>query len=291
MIGRGEKRPKPGRVFVLGLVGLALLGIAGASVVGARVITRTEAVSLPGDDGTTEPIATAACPRGKRVILGGVRLEPPIDPDDSISITRLEAPRPRRWSVQGFNFNNIGARELTAVAYCGGAPGRVRVRRKSIVAPTQQGPNDPNSSVTARCPRGKRLLFGGYDQETVTGNDIWIAGAHRRSARAWTVEAVNFGTPALVTAIAYCSARAPRATTVSRTTTVQPNGTAERSASCPRGKRLLFGGYRADVTFNDAFVLLRSLERSSRRKWTVGAVNENGGDAGQLTAFAYCVGA
>jgi hypothetical protein len=70
--------------------------------------------------------------------------------------------------------------------------------------------------------------------------------------------------------------------------TVAASGKATLKAKCARDERVKFGGYSADVTFNDAFVILHGLERTAARSWLVSALNGSSQDPGDLTAYAYC---
>jgi hypothetical protein len=276
------------------LMGILLLALAAASsLAGARVITRTATVLLPADVGASEPSATAVCPRGSRVVLGGVRRSE-LAQFGAVTISRFARSGPRRWRASGVNYNSGGGpvdqdHKLTAIAYCGRSPrGRIQPVSESVTAQTVNDSGDENARVTATCPRGTRLLFGGYDQGRAPPGDMYIAAAERLAPRRWRVEAVNYGDPTSLTALAYCSARAPAVTTVTRQTTIPAgDNTATLRPRCPRGRRVLFGGFRVEAS-NDTLGLLNRLLKGGPRRWIVGADNSGAFTDVDLAAFAYC---
>ncbi|HXF00561.1 MAG TPA: hypothetical protein VN458_09465 [Solirubrobacterales bacterium] len=285
--GIASKRP-----FKLAAAAIAIIGVVGLGALQAdgRLIERTKSVRVPVDTGPGGTAsAKARCPEGKRVVLGGFEVS--LRADDGYS-THLKLDGRRGWRAGAVNYDADERPTLTSIAYCSRLRG-IKAREHTVRIP-KQGPTDSPVTVTARCHPGEQLAFGGfdYDQGAVPGesSDAYVSELRRTGKHGWRVGAFNFAHSAPVTAIAYCSKHAPRTTTEKKTVTVESNDVARVKAKCGRDKRVAFGGYRADVTFNDAFVSLHGLERTSARVWKVSAFNTNGTDAGQLTAYAYCAG-
>jgi len=278
-----------GRKLVTGAAAVAAIGVVALAALQAdsRLLERTKSVTVPVDTGPGGTAsAKARCPRGKRVVLGG--LDVPLSVED-VTITHLKLASGRGWRAGAVNYDADEEASLTSIAYCGRLKG-IEARERTVKIP-EQGSGERPVTVTAQCRRGERLAFGGfdYDQGAQPGvsNDAYLSELRRMGKRGWQVGAFNFTGEAPLTAIAYCSTHAPRTTTVEETVNVDPDGRGRVKAKCDGGERLAFGGYKADVTHSRAFILLRSLERTSAGAWQVSARNGNQG-AGDLTAFAYC---
>jgi hypothetical protein len=169
------------------------------------------------------------------------------------------------------------------------ADGMIRFKARTETATLPDNDDEaPPTLVTAKCKRGERFAFGGFAYQAGEDVDPYLSDLRRAGKRRWVVGAFNFeGSPEL-TAIAYCSKHAPKTSTKSKTVTVPGDGEEVLRAKCGRNKRLRFGGYSADVTYNDAFVMLHGLARTSSRTWQVSARNDNLTSPGELTAYAYC---
>ena len=147
--------------------------------------------------------ATAECPRGATVQLGGFKVRDPGPPGRGGAIASfrpmsMRATSARKWRVRGVT-NGPGVR-LTAVAGCGDAPAPDAVSRTE---PVQGG--GAKSSAKAKCPRGERVTMGGFKQRPFRSGSRFLRGLSRPSRRTWKVTAWEFGPPGQVTAIAYCS--------------------------------------------------------------------------------------
>jgi hypothetical protein len=279
-----------GRKLVTGAAAAAAIGVVALAALQAdgRLLERTKSVTVPVDTGPGGTAsATARCPRGKRVVLGG--LDVPLSVED-VTITHLKRAPGRGWRAGAVNYDADEEATLMSIAYCGSLKD-IRARERTVKVP-EQGQGERPVTVTAQCRRGERLAFGGfdYDQGPQPGqtNDTYLSELRRKGKRGWQVGAFNFTGEAPLTAIAYCSHHAPRTTTVEEGVNVDPSGRGRVQAKCEGGERLAFGGYKADVTHSRAFILLRSLKRTSGRAWQVSARNTNTQGAGDLTAFAYC---
>lgn len=280
-IGRRPLELALAAALVVGLLAIAALQADG------RLITKTKTVTVPGDVGPDLAVASAKakCPKGKRVVLGG--FDVPIDYPDT-TMTHLRTAGKRGWRAGIVNYGTPETTTLTSVAYCGGLQG-VKTRKKAVALPEADTDEAPGT-VTAKCHRGERLAFGGFDYDVTEDNNAYLSELRKKGKRGWRVGALNFDGTAELTAIAYCSKHAPKTKTVSNVVTVDGGGEERLTAKCGASKRLAFGGYSADVTTNDPFVLLHGLRRTSARKWEVSARNDNGVSPGNLTAYAYCAG-
>lgn len=95
--------------------------------------------------------ATATCPAHTVLVEGGFHAPAAAE----ILLTRLERTSATAWRVAARNFTT-GAVPLTAIAYCGAGPVPQLARALAEPAVGWQPFN-----VTALCPAGTRLLFGG----------------------------------------------------------------------------------------------------------------------------------
>jgi hypothetical protein len=94
----------------------------------------------------------------------------------------------------------------------------------------------------------------------------------------------------LVLGVAVAAGAALQTRSASKTVGPTPDA-ASRSAKCPRGTRVVSGGFDNpgfdDLTPGNPGIFAYASHRSPHRKWTVGAQNDNDG-AGKMVAFAYC---
>jgi len=65
-----------------------------------------------------------------------------------------------------------------------------------------------------------------------------------------------------------------------------PGGTASAKARCPKGKRVVLGGFEVPLDASDAYST--HLKLDGRRGWRAGAVNYDGDETTTLTSIAYC---
>lgn len=250
-----------------------------AAVGGAA--TRTESISF--DDAEVHSL-DVQCPAGKRVVLGGMTAD--FGQDDYLYLQSIYRTTKRVLRVSGY-FPGQEPATLTGIATCKRKPKSREVSETITLAA------DTQDSVTAKCPRGRRLAFGGFAGE-LTPLDTYVTplAAYADSARRWTVVGTNdSNTPGELSAFAYCG-KVKRAT--ERTKTVPLGGnfldTATATAKCRRTERFAFGGF--DINPPGApedYVAPTQLERTSPREWTVSATNDGDPEAEDITSFAYCV--
>jgi hypothetical protein len=148
--------------------------------------------------------ATAKCPQGETVQLGGFKVrDPAIAPTrggapSSFRPESMQAVTPRKWRVSG-TAQGAGTR-LTAVAGCADRPAPDEVRKTEPIAGAGK------TTAKAKCRRGEHVAMGGFEQTRFRGSGPYIRGLKRPSPRTWKVTSWDFGSPGgQVTAIAYCS--------------------------------------------------------------------------------------
>jgi hypothetical protein len=163
------------------------------------------------------------------------------------------------------------------------ASGRIAERTATVTVP----PQSFDASAEARCPKGKRVVLGGFD---LAGDDTYVTHLKRDGKRRWLAGAKNYDADETGTlaSTAYC-AKLKGVKARTETVTVPTQGTGDSpvtvEAKCRRKERLAFGGFDIATTAdNDAY--LSDLRRIGKRGWLVGALNLSG--SAPLTAIAYC---
>jgi hypothetical protein len=270
-------------------VGVFCLAAGGVGIAFASgVVTRTATVTVPPK---AKRAATAKCPKGKSVVMGGFHNDIGTNHQPEVNPIGLTRPSKRAWRDSATDaFPPAG--DATAIAYCGRAP-KLTERTKSVAVPAATSSTNRPTSVTARCPKGQRVAFGGFkaDFDPNFGPNtgaIWINTLRRTSNRAWKAAGWNFGNDVgNLTSVAYCG-HVAKTTEHSASVPVKVNQRRSATAHCPKGQKLAFGGFVAPLG-NDEFVQIDSARRASRRAWTAQAVNTSSSlMTGTLRSLAYC---
>lgn len=167
------------------------------------------------------------------------------------------------------------------------------------------GPTGTLATVTVRCPRGTRVVSGGYDPANVfhpngSGTELVVNTSRRTGRRAWKVSAYQLGRGDTVrlTATANCSAELGPLMTRTRRVSVsgKPGNPAVGTASahCPHHFFALSGGFQISVNGratstspNSPPVSLILGSRAVARSWAVTGARMGPGHS-SMTAFAYC---
>jgi hypothetical protein len=194
---------------------LAALGVLAVLAVPAwaALIERTETVAV-----VNSASATAECPKGKSLVMGGFtsdRTNPAQNPPAPFKLQRVAG---NDWRASAKNWNGTTGATLTSIAYCRATRSlSVRKETKTLDVNEQGG-------VTAQCPRGQRVAFGGFvGVYKFNQAQMFIDRVTRPSGRSWRVAALNLGdAPGDLTAIAYCG-DVPRTEAKKRTISVGPN--------------------------------------------------------------------
>lgn len=261
---------------VLGVVSVA--GAAAAKPISS--VYETQPLGASAGSTGSQRSELAKCKSGT-AIAGGFELASRIgDPaPPQMSLTTFRRDRDS-WYLNAINYG-AGGGDVTTYAYCA----RIDVTI-SFVAKRAPGPILENS---ARCPRGKIALSGGFVLDT--GHDVPYA-LRRTSKRSWSAASTNPGAAeAGLTAYVVCAKQDSklRPKQVRAVVPLAPSGagaTATAMASCPAGRRVLSGGFEVP-TFADG-VLVHDSKRIGDRSWEVSASSQTPA-TGSVVAYAYCV--
>lgn len=146
--------------------------------------------------------ATAKCPSGMRLAAGGFRAD--IAPSGNgalVYVDGLERVGKSKWRASAINDGSApGKVEALAYCYAGSYPVST-VTQSVLVSPGNTG------SVTATCPAGKTVAFGGVRSEHYGsgGGELQLSSMRRFGKRGWKVSALKFVNEiGRLTAVAYC---------------------------------------------------------------------------------------
>lgn len=155
-------------------------------------------------------------------------------------------------------------------------------------------------TASATCKPGDTALAGGFEAPDFgRGRDSTAARLNLKKLKDRVrARAYNFGEdPGQLVAYAYCEKGARAPVTRAARAAVAPGKVKSLFAVCPRGMKVLSGGF-ATGAFDQRSgprVLTLTSRRAGPRRWKVQAFNLTEGDpassnrAGKLAAYAYCV--
>jgi hypothetical protein len=265
------------------LAAVALLGVTSLAFAGTRKATTIVPSHVVGS-------AIAQCPKHQKVGFAGFLAD-----GTSNGAFPAGLARPSKKTVQATGLAlGANAGPVTAIAYCSKDAPKLKTVSQTAVVPGAAA----DLTVTATCPRGWTVAFGGWASDLkydpAAGSHVYINGLFRSSSRGWTARASNHNAAGdkagSLTSLAYCK-KGDKPKAVSQTVSLPaPPGTfGSVSARCPSGKEVVAGGFTADSRQIgvDPFVQISSMQRSSKRVWTVSGFS-NGDIPGNLTAIAYC---
>lgn len=148
--------------------------------------------------------ATARCPAGTRVVSGGFdnpdfRWTGDYESDNRIVPYISRKAGPRSWTVEAANQGGADG-TLVAYAYCQDVPS---LRTERVTATFTAPPDEVRQgSTVAGCPRGQRVVSGGFK---VVRLDPHVVASRKVGARRWKVSAsAPYPGQTKVTAYAYC---------------------------------------------------------------------------------------
>ncbi len=230
------------------LAGIATLGVAAlaaGSAFGAgggiTVVKHTTATSANAS------VRAAKCDKGDQVLGGGFS-----STDDSGALAQQSYPvKGDRWKVETLGNGPPASGTTTAIALCQSSKARdlmVVSKRGTIPAGTNTPDNPGEGAVKAKCPKGWKVLSGGYaDKPPYRGGlqgQIAIDTSKRTDARTWKVHGGNEGVRSDVQAFAICAkAGATRVAQVANKDS-SSDGDETATAECLRGERLVGGGFQ-----------------------------------------------
>jgi hypothetical protein len=254
-----------------------------------RMVTRTFRMSAP-DQLTRHEVN---CPGGRYPIGGGMTVSTPLGPDGEgiypHSYERLGAQRGFHISAVLFDpdWASTTPRDITVQAVCarGQIPQNPTPHKTVFLLPGQ------TKSAIARCPKGQKLITGGF-QRTNFGSDggNYVTESRAVGSNAWKVTGsayIGSGTTGggELTSIAYCARSKKRILTEvsSRPVPVaQGGGGAATTPKCPGKLRLTTTGFALDS--RNAFYAGSSINGGDTT--TAGAFGYLG--PANLTAYGYC---
>jgi len=172
------------------------------------------------------------------------------------------------------------------------SPGKV----KTATVATNTSADNQFVTVTAECPKGTKVVGGGFSAGTSGSTDFHIITESRRGGpKSWTVSAFRNDTggagPVLpVTAEAYCRSGFGKISETSATAPTFPSGTnpIKPEAPCALGKTVVGGGFSyLPKNFTNVNLYLYMNRPIGKVGWATAAVAPFGDNASG-TAFAYC---
>jgi hypothetical protein len=277
------------RSSVLALaLGAALLGAA-LFAVGAEALTlQSQTYQLSGAD--TKQRLTVRCP-GKRSLpySGGMVTDPLGSDGEGVyphSYERLGVQR--GWHVTPVLYaptlQRSASRSVTLQVVCGPRLGPVSSPHNTVFV----GPGQTRTAV-ATCPKGNRLLSGGFQRTNfVTRGGNYVTESRAASDRSWQVSGSAFGNfGGELTAIAYClRSRTSLVSEVSSDSELPMEESATATTpACPSGSQMIGGGF---TTLPSGPALVSSAHFNGDGSWSATAFNEFGPDA-TISARGYCM--
>ena len=269
------------------LVALGPLLVAGQALAGERL----RVVSASAELGVQQNGSVkATCPPGTRVVSGGFASDfsdPPVN-FPFIQIDASHRSGRRSWTSSGFNDGNA-AGDLRSFAYC-------RDQSLTAVRSTVPAPVGQFVTATARCPRGTKVISGGFKASPIdTVGDtpvLYVSESRRAGKRKWEASAFSDGNEAgELTATASCDrARKPKARSASTTLSDVPPNTPfdAATARCRRGERVVAGGFGSPDDSGSATPKFMASKRAGRRRWIASGFYGNIGAPIEITSYAYC---
>lgn len=283
----------------IGIAALAAL----ASTAAITAAPNSKAVDVPSKSIRT---ATAACKPGQVAVSSGFET-PDFGRGNDSGVARIGVLKGRnRVSTRAYNFGE-DAGELVSHVYCqkGAAPTAGRVVRTNV-APQRA------KSVVAVCPRGTRVISGGFATgrfSQAKGPQVLALASKRVGKRRWKVQAFNMPNddsqspgqerPGKLAAHAYCVRDNAPLKTVAKRVNVppMPSKGLDRPrtfrVSCPGRSRAVAGGFDGNLTLRGeggAAGALTSMRTRDGRGWRTSAISINDTTSSKITAYVYCRG-
>jgi hypothetical protein len=267
--------------LALTAVVLGTLLLAGSA---QAISLRSQTYAMSGTDAKER--LTVRCAGKKQLPYSGGMVTDPLGPGGEgiypHSYERLGVQR--GWHVTPVLYGGGGSRSVTLQVVCGPRLGPVSSPHSTVfVSPGQ------TRTAVATCPRGNRLLAGGFQRTNfVTRGGNYVTESRAASDRSWQVSGAAFGNfGGELTAIAYClRSGAPLITEVASESDLphEESATATTSA-CPPGSVMVGGGFSTSPT---GAALVSSAYFNGDGSWSATAFNEFGPDA-SMSAHGYCM--
>ena len=275
------------RIVLLALTATcAAAALLPAPASGARkVITVTASGSAPERE---LAFATAICPLRAPVLVGGGFDTPVVEQPTIVTASRRSGQR--SWLVTGLREDEPA--ELTAYAYCRRGARRPIQRKATVPIPSQTG--SEVATATARCPRGRRAVAGGFEAEVDftdpnAPDGALVTRSSRSGRRKWSVSGIHVhsGETLDLTSTVYCGKRG-RGRRAASEAVSGANSVAADTPLC--GGTALAGGFSAEPAQlfgeNNAILTLESIRTG--RAWRTVGMHLGASTTGRLTSLAYC---
>ena len=277
------------RTSVLALALAASLLAAAFLATSAGALTlASQTYQLSGAD--TKQRLTVRCPGKRALPYSGGMLTDPLGPNGEgvypHSYERLGVQR--GWHVTPVLYaptqQRSVSRSVTLQVVCGPRLGPVSSPHNTVfVSPGQ------TRTATATCPKGNRLLAGGFQRTNfVTRGGNYVTESRAASDRSWQVSGGAFGNfGGELTAIAYClKSGGPLISEVDSQTELPVGESATTTTpACSPGSSMVGGGFS---TTPSGPALVSSAYFNNDGSWAATAYNEFGPDT-TLSAQAYCM--
>ena len=274
-------------VLALALAASFLAAAFLATSAGALTLA-SQTYQLSGVD--TKQRLTVRCPGKRALPLSGGMLTDPLGPNGEgvypHSYERLGVQR--GWHVTPVLYSPTQqrsvSRSVTLQVVCGPRLGPVSSPHNTVfVSPGQ------TRTATATCPKGNRLLAGGFQRTNfVTRGGNYVTESRAASDRSWQVSGGAFGNfGGELTAIAYClKSGGPLISEVDSQTELPVGQSATTTTpACSPGSSMVGGGFS---TTPSGPALVSSAYFNNDGSWAATAYNEFGPNA-TLSAQAYCM--
>jgi hypothetical protein len=288
---------------------LAAPAVSGAAKAPPGPIVSSRATGeISGPPGTTAKV-TARCPRGTKVISGGVKTYANIqlEGDARVMVPYVSRRKGRRaWTVSVYNaaMPIVNPKRFAAIAYCRKGAGRIVSRMRRGAARTLGSGGGfpfPFRHVFAQCPYNKWPVAGGFAMQLSPADLALLAGGggppglvfgSRIVPGGWegTFGRFSPGTT-VVRTFAYCGKRPVKVRARARYVTGLGQMTHFATPFCPRRTRAVSAGYYAPFIFRSetdiSAVIPLEQRRLNPKRWMIGAVPLTPYPS-RTTAYSYC---
>ncbi|HEY1237651.1 MAG TPA: hypothetical protein VGE91_04890 [Solirubrobacterales bacterium] len=252
---------------------------------GAQALSlKSQTYRMSGTD--SKERLTVRCPGKKKLPYSGGMLTDPVGPGGEgvypHSYERLGVQR--GWHVTPVLYGGSSTRSVTLQVICGPRLGPINSPHSTVFV----GPGETRTAI-ASCPRGNRLLAGGFQRTNfVTRGGNYVTESRAASDRAWQVSGSAFGSfGGELTAIAYClKSGGPLVSEVSSDSALPlDESSTATTPACPPRSTMVAGGF---TTSPSGPALVSSAYFNQAGSWSATAYNEFGPDA-TLSARGYCM--
>ena len=274
------------RSVAAGCIALAALA-ATSAMAGQGLKQKSRTVATSSSD-SREDSVRVRCGKGTRAVSGGFRTTRRDDPT-LLTVSESRPRAARRWSASAWTNPFATTGSLTVLAYC--RDEKVKLRSRSIEVGTAE-----RGTVSARCPRGMRVVSGGFEAEERNLNApttpiMFVTTSRKLGARGWQVSAVNNGSPGTLTAFARCR-KGPKLKTAQASAMIgnlAPDlPEADLSPRCRKRHRAVAGGFLTSPGSGTiVHATVRASQRRSGRRWNI-YMTAAGIAPSTVTAYTYC---